>query len=167
MKIEPTGSAKPFQTIVYGGLVAGVLDMADALLFFGWYIGAGVLPVFQGVAAGVLGRDAARAGGWNTWLLGVFLHFVVAFAIAATYFLLSRVLPVMIRRPVISGLIFGVAAHFVMQGVVIPFSAIGRWPTFPLATTLNGVIGHALLVGLPIALIAARSAKVRRIFQGQ
>lgn len=164
MSASPDGSRpalKPraFETIVYGGIAIGILDFFDALIFFGWYLGTGVLPVFQGVAAGILGRDAARAGGWNTWLLGVFLHFVVAFAIAAVFYLMSRVVPVLLRHPIVSGLIFGVIAHFVMQIVVIPLSAIGATPTFPLKTTLNGVIGHALLVGLPVALIAHWSAR--------
>jgi hypothetical protein len=165
MTIIGIGSAaadKPraFETIVYGGLAIGVLDMLDALVFFGWYLGLGVQPVFKGVAAGILGTEAARAGVWGTWALGLFLHYVVAFCVAAVYFIASSRIPFMIRRPLISGLVFGVAAHFVMQCVVIPLSAIGRWPpTFPLASTLNGVIGHAFLVGLPVALIATWSAR--------
>jgi uncharacterized membrane protein YagU involved in acid resistance len=118
-----------------------------------------VQRVFQGVAAGLLGSDAARAGGWSTWWLGLGLHFTVAFCVAAVYYVLSRFIPFLIRHPVPSGLIFGVLAHFVMQCVVIPLSAIGRFPTFPLKTTLNGVIGHALLIGLPVALLASWSAK--------
>ncbi len=56
------------------------------------------------------------------------------------------------------GTIYGVAAYFVMNFVVIPLSAAPKVP-FSLAPLLNGVVGHALLVGLPIALFARRSAK--------
>jgi len=154
------GRPSAFETIVYGGLAIGVLDMLDAFTFFGWYLGVGAQRAFQGVAAGLLGPDAAREGGWQTFWLGLFLHYVTATCVAAVYFLCTRVIPWMVRHPICSGLLFGVAAHFVMQCVVIPLSAIHRWPpTFPLATTLNGVIGHALLVGLPVALIASWSAK--------
>ena len=49
--------------------------------------------------------------------------------------------------------------HFVMQYVVIPLSAIGNRPgSEPLGSLLNSVIGHAVLVGLPVALIARWSA---------
>ena len=150
------------ETIVYGGLAIGVLDMIDAIVFFTAYAGVPLQRVFQGVAAGVLGSDAARAGGWATFWLGLGLHYVVAFSVAAVYFALARLVPAMIRHPVVSGLVFGVAAHFVMQCVVIPFSAIWRWPTFTPAATLNGVIGHALLVGLPVALIATWSSRRAR-----
>ena len=151
---------RAFDTIVWGGLAVGVLDFLDASIFFPLYYGITVQRVWHGVAAGVLGSEAARAGGWGTASLGLFLHFVVAFCIAAVYYMLSRNISFLVRHPVVSGLIYGVAAHFVMQFVVIPLSAIGWRPApFDLGAFLNSVIGHALLVGLPVALIAAWSAR--------
>jgi len=56
-----------------------------------------------------------------------------------------------------------VIANYVMQCVVIPLSARGGSPSNvfgePVGSMLNSLIGHALLVGLPVALIAAWSAK--------
>ena len=151
---------RAFDTIVWGGLAVGVLDFLDASIFFPLYYGITVQRVWHGVAAGVLESEAARAGGWGTASLGIFLHFVVAFCIAAVYYMLSRNISFLVRHPVVSGLIYGVAAHFVMQFVVIPLSAIGWRPApFDLGAFLNSVIGHALLVGLPVALIAAWSAR--------
>jgi len=150
-----------FHTVVLGGMVIGVLDFLDASIFFTQYYGISIERVWQSVAAGVLGREASTAGGWNTAALGIFLHFVIAFLVAAVYFAGTRVTNFLVNRPVISGLSFGVVANFVMQWVVIPLSAAGsptpapfRWPVF-----LNSVIGHALFVGLPVALIAAWSAR--------
>jgi len=158
-KASGVGRPSAFETILYGGLAIGVLDMCDAFTFFGWYLGVGAQRVFQGVAAGLLGPDAAREGGWQTFGLGLFLHYVTAMCVAAVYYLCTRLIPWMVRHPIYSGLVFGIVAHFVMQCVVIPLSAIHRWPpTFPLGATLNGIIGHALLVGLPVALIASWSA---------
>lgn len=158
------GKAKAFDTIVYGGLAIGILDFLNASIFFMLYSGASFPRIWQSVAAGILGRDAAVAGGWNTAALGIFLHFVIAFLVAAIYFAGTRISDFLIRRPVISGLIFGVIVNFVMQYVVLPLSNAGgptpapfRWEPF-----LNGVIGHALFVGLPVALIAAWSAKRTR-----
>ena len=149
-----------FETIAYGGLAVGVLDFLDASIFFPLYYGITVQRVWHGVAAGVLGSEAARAGGWSTASLGIFLHFVVAFGVATVYYLLSRNIPFLIRHPVISGVIYGVAVHFVMQFVVVPLSAIGWRPsTFDLGAFLNSVIGHALLVGLPVGLITAWSTR--------
>jgi hypothetical protein len=156
---EPTlMKPRAFDTIVYGGLAIGVLDFLDATLFFGLYAGAGFTRVWQGVASGLLGVEAARAGGWNTALLGIFLHFVVATCIATVYYIGARSIPFLIRHPIISGLIFGVIAHLVMKYVVVPLSAIGTIAPYTLPNFLNSVIGHALLVGLPVALIAHWSA---------
>ena len=155
--------AKPrlFDTIVFGGLAIGILDFLDATVFFMLYSGAAFQRIWQSVAAGLLGRDTAVAGGWNTALLGIFLHFVIAFLVAAVYYLGALNISFLIRRPVISGLVFGVIANFVMQYVVIPLSAAGGGAAaqFRLPVFLNSVIGHALFVGLPVALIAAWSAK--------
>jgi hypothetical protein len=53
--------------------------------------------------------------------------------------------------------------YFVMTYVVVPLSAYGpRTGPIPWPVQLNGIVGHALLVGLPIALIAYWSAKANR-----
>lgn len=151
---------RPFETIVYGGLAIGTLDFIDASTFFPLYYGITIARVWQGVAAGILGREAAIAGGWNTAILGMFLHFIVAFCFATVYFLLSRNMALLIRYPVVSGLVYGVIANYIMQYVVIPLSAIGvRGNSEPVGSMLNSIVGHALLVGLPVALIASWSAR--------
>lgn len=154
------GRPRAFETIVYGGLAIGILDFLDASIFFPLYYGISWVDVWHGPASGFIGREASRAGGLNTAMLGIFAHFLVAFSIATVYFLLSRFIPFLVKHPVISGLIYGVAAHFVMQYVVIPLSAIGTVPNWPpIGSLLNSLIGHALLVGLPVGLTAAWSAK--------
>ena len=154
------GRPRAFETIVYGGLAIGILDFLDASIFFPLYYGISWVDVWHGPASGFIGREASRAGGLNTAMLGIFAHFLVAFGIATVYFLLSRFIPFLVKHPVISGLIYGVAAHFVMQYVVIPLSAIGTVPNWPpIGSLLNSLIGHALLVGLPVGLTAAWSAK--------
>lgn len=162
--MEGSNSFKPraLQTIVLGGLAIGILDFFDASTFYPLYYGITVQSVWWGPASGVLGREAARAGGWNTALLGIFLHFVVATCIATVYYLASRNISFLIRHPIFSGLIFGVIANIVMQWVVIPLSAIGYRPpaaTIDWGSQMNSYVGHALLVGLPVALIAAWSAR--------
>ncbi|MEO6655661.1 MAG: hypothetical protein ABIO36_06220 [Pyrinomonadaceae bacterium] len=159
-----TGRPSAFQTIFFGGLTIGILDFLDASVFFPLYYSISFQRVWQGVSAGLLGRESAVAGGWNAALLGILLHFIVAFGIASVYFLLSRNIRFLINHPVMCGLIFGVIANFVMQYVVIPLSAIGWRPgAEPVGSLLNSVIGHAVLVGLPVALIARWSAKRDRI----
>ena len=156
-----SGHPRALDTILYGGLVVGILDGLFALIFYGLILGVKPLRIFQSVASGLLGR-ASYEGGVQTFLLGVLLHFVVATCIAAVYFVASLKLPVLIRHPVVCGLIYGLIAYLVMNYVVIPLSAIGARPSPPLSIFLPAFIAHAFLVGLPIALLARRSAKASR-----
>ena len=160
---NPVGRARAFDTIVYGGLLIGIFDLTFAFTFYGLILGAKPLRIFQSVAAGVLGRPAAIEGGVRTFLLGIVLHFIVATCIATVYFLATRILPVLLRHAVFSGLIYGVIAYFGMKFIVLPLSAIGQRGALPrLPIMLTEIIGHALLVGLPVALLARRSARSDR-----
>jgi uncharacterized membrane protein YagU involved in acid resistance len=153
------GRPRAFDTILYGGLVVGVLDISDAMAFFGIRNGVTPTRVLQSVAGGLLGR-ASFSGGLKTALLGLLLHFLIAFILATVYYVAVSILPLLIRHAVSAGLIYGVIVYFVMTYVVVPHSAVGpRSAPIPWGVFLNGIIGHALLVGLPIALIARRSAK--------
>jgi hypothetical protein len=142
----------PARAILYGGLAVGVLDGLYAVVV--WNLrGVGPGRVFQGVAAGLLGRGSFD-GGTPTALLGLALHFFIAFCVAAVYVLASRRLEVLRRKPVVCGLLYGVLVYLVMTFVVVPLSAAqGGVPTLP--KFLLNAAAHALLVGLPAALFAA------------
>ena len=161
--LSVTGRPRAWETIFFGGLAIGVLDFLDASIFFPLYYGISFQQVWWGPASGILGREGAREGGWNSAILGIFLPFVVATCVAAVYWLFSRNISFLVRHPVVSGMVFGVIANYVMQCIVIPLSARASSPTAvfnePLASMLNSIIGHAFLVGLPVALSAAWSAR--------
>jgi hypothetical protein len=151
---------RALETILYGGLVVGILDGLFALIFYGLILGAQPLRIFQSVASGLLGK-VSYEGGIPTFLLGLLLHFVVASCIAAVYYAASRKLPVLIHHAVICGLLYGMLAYLVMNYVVIPLSA-SKPGAFSLRLFLPAFIGHAFLVGLPVALLARRSAKANK-----
>lgn len=153
------GRPRALDTIVAGGLVVGVLDGLDALIFFGLR-GSSPRGIFQYIASGLLGR-AAFSGGAKTFVLGVLLHFLNATIFATIYYFASRRLPMLIRQALVWGPLYGIVVYFAMNFVVVPLSAAPKIP-FRFAPFLNGVIGHALLVGLPIAILARRSARANR-----
>jgi uncharacterized membrane protein YagU involved in acid resistance len=145
-------SLRPLQAILWAGLVVGVLDLC---LAYGLYR-ARPTVILQSIASGLLGREAAFRGGMPTAALGALLHFFIATTAAAIYYAASLKLPLLVRRAVPAGLAFGVAVYFFMNYVVIPLSLMRKGP-FNLPIFVGGLIGHALLVGLPIALIARRA----------
>ena len=155
---DASSLARPraFDTIVNGGLVVGVLDGLSAVINSGL---RGTSPdrVFQFIASGLLG-PASFSGGLPTALVGVLLHFLIAFVAAAVYYLASLSFPILIRQAVVCGILYGVAVYFFMSRIVMPLSATPKFP-FSFTQLLTGVIIHILFVGLPIALLARRSAK--------
>jgi hypothetical protein len=156
------GKPRPWETIIPGGIVVGILDMLFAFTYYGWYLGAKPLRIFQSVAGGVLGRPVAIDGGVRTFALGLALHFVVATCITTVFYFASLWLPVLLRYPWVSGPLYGIVAFLGMNYVVVPLSAIRRFPGPITRVFWVGMIGHMVLVGLPIALLARRSARAHR-----
>jgi hypothetical protein len=148
---------RPSQAILWGGLAAGALDLAAAFLTSARR-GVGPVTVLHSIASGLLGEGAFR-GGAPAAALGAVLHFVIAFGAAAVYVAASRKLRVLVERPVLCGLLYGVAVYLFMNLVVLPLSAIPfKMPYTPAGIT-TGLIIHMLCVGLPIALAARRFAR--------
>lgn len=153
----PSGRGRAARAILWGGVLAGVGDIAFAFVVNGLR-GVGPVRVLQSVAGGVLG-PAAREGGLAAAALGGALHFVIAFGAAAVYWLASRRLGALVRRAVACGLLYGVAVYLFMNFVVVPLSAAYFKPSHAPSALLLNSAGHMLLVGLPIALAARRYSK--------
>lgn len=171
--------------ILLGGLAAGALDIVYAFVVYG-PLSYGVTPqqVLQSVAAGWIGREASRAGGWDTALLGLGSHFLIATLMAAVYVLAAQGMKALTQRAILWGLLYGLVLYVAMNYVVVPLSAARAnghiAASFGEVTArlqdsfsmirprydadypwmLAGTIfTHTVLVGLPIALIAKRFAK--------
>lgn len=135
------------------GLLVGVLDISDAFIFYGLH-GVPPIRILQGIASGLLGR-AAFTQGSRSALLGVVLHFFIAFTAATVYLLASRRLPLS-RRPLLYGTLYGVAVYVVMNYIVLPLSNVVPKPHFSPVPFVNGVAALIFCVGIPVAFIARR-----------
>jgi hypothetical protein len=136
--------------IAVGGLIAGTLDLTQALLLFGAKI-----PL--AIAAGLLGPPAFR-GGVGTYVLGVLLHFLIALSASALYFAASRKLTFLIEHAFVCGLFFGVAVELVMRLIVLPLSALHAMGPYPYRDLVLGLLVHMIAVGLPISFSVQRFA---------
>ena|SRR5436190_16609618 len=149
-------SLSPARTILYGGLAVGVLDILKPILF-SLYRGASPIRMLQGIASGALGRDSFQ-GGYPTALLGLGFHFFIAFSVFATYYFVSRRVPLLVRHALILGPLYGIAVYFFMQFVVFPLSAIGS-VKHPLPALVDGILTHIFCVGLPVGLVTYEAAR--------
>jgi uncharacterized membrane protein YagU involved in acid resistance len=147
---------RAFPVIVWGGLLAGTLDATDGVVAYGFQ-GLNPIQVLQYIASGAFGA-ASFHGGLLTAGAGVIFHFFIAFAVATTFYLACRLVPQLARHYISSGLAYGAGVFFFMNYIVLPHTAVAPSP-FSLPMFLNGVIGHAVFVGLTLAWFAHRSVK--------
>lgn len=143
-----------WMAILVGGGIAALNDGLLASIF--WGVAKGVSPqrVFQSVASGLLGREAAIAGGLATALLGVALHIFIALGMATAFVLVAQRVPALLRWPwPLVGLAYGVVLLMAMHHVVLPLSRAGTpsdwWPW-----TVADWCTHLILVAMPIVLAA-------------
>ena len=130
--------------ILAGGAIAGALDLTSAFITFG--------PQNPKIiAAGLIGMQPAIHGGAFTWILGVVLHFFIAFSAATVYCLASRRLEFLKEHFLVCGMFYGIAVFLMMNLIVLPLCAFHYMGPYQLRGLLQGLIVHMLIIGLPIA----------------
>ena len=139
---------RALKAIIIGGGVVGILDLAYAVLV---YSPAQPILIPQTIAAGILGQKS-YSGGIQTAVLGVVLHFFIAFSAAAIYWAASRRLTFLTRDALASGPAYGAVVYFVMHAVVLPLSSVPKGGHMPLEYKILEFIEHLAFVGLPSAL---------------
>lgn len=142
--------------VLLGGLTAGLLDILDAMIFWGFYRDVSPVRILQSIASGLLGREAF-AGGPVTALLGTALHFFMACCAALAYGAASLRFPALVRYPIPCGAAFGLTWYVFMYYLVLPLSSFpGSGPTTLLMLS-NNLFAHIALFGLPIAFFTRRA----------
>jgi hypothetical protein len=128
--------------ILVGGLVAGTFDLTLAFISFGW-------GVPRAIAAGLLGRGALH-GGTGTWILGVILHYFIAYSAAAVYCAASRKLDFLKPHFIVCGMFYGIGFFLVMNLIVLPLSGLHSAGPYQLRGLVQGLLVHMIFIGLPI-----------------
>lgn len=136
------------QAALVGGLIAGAIDIGAACVIFH----APPAPVLKSIAAGIVGRDAARAGGLDMVLLGAFLQEFISVVAAGIYAFASMRLPILIRQWLIMGVLFGGACDLFLMHVVGPLAGLHMQAVGTYGWWAN-LIANMLTYGPPIAFV--------------
>ncbi len=131
--------------------MAGTFDLTAAVLTYGW-------GTPRAIAAGLLGRSALH-GGVGTWILGVVLHYFIAYSAATVYCLTSQRLTFLKEHFLVCGMFFGIGLFLVMNLVVLPLSGLHATGPYQLHGLIQGILVHMVLIGLPIAFCLNRFSK--------
>lgn len=143
------------RTIVTATAVAGTLDILAATGLTLFYGRITVPDMLRFVASGPF--PAAPQWGGAGALLGLAVHYALMAIMVAIFVLAIRRRPQLNANSLLSGIGYGLMTYVVMNLLVVPIR-FGVWPPKPLSI-LTQLFCHIMLVGIPIAVIARRSAR--------
>jgi len=143
---------RPLAAIILGGTIAATIDIGAACL-----INDRSVPfILHTIAGGILG-SRTYAGGNATALLGLALQELMGVLIAAIYVGAARLLPLLARRWMTAGLLYGVVIFVVMNYLVVPLSAWKHHAHFSASKFMLNMAAM-LLFGVIVAYFARRRA---------
>jgi hypothetical protein len=138
--------------VLWGGALSGILD-AIAASTSAAMLGTSPVRLWKYVASGLPGHNALQ-GSSRIALVGLVLHFLIAFIWATIFCLAALFIPWMLGWPAVAGILYGIAIYTIMNLVVLPLSATPKRQLTRLSVFIQLII-HMLFVGLPIALSAS------------
>ena len=143
------------------GLIAGTLDITENLVFNAF---RHITPVqiFQYIASGLTGAWAFHAG-MESVALGVAIHYSIALFWTAVYYAASRSMVILIRRPVVCGLVYGAVVYLIMNFVVVPLTRVPHArAAMTLASRVSGVLALLFCIGVTVAVLVRRETMLSR-----
>jgi uncharacterized membrane protein YagU involved in acid resistance len=141
---------------ILAGLAGGAADILTAFVI---YRPAPPMRILQAVGSGLLGA-ASFEGGVGSAAVGLIAHFTIAIIFAAIFIAAALQAPVALRKPVLSGLLYGVVVYGVMNAIVVPLSMAAERATPPDHMTALGLMAHAFF-GVALSLVASRMLRDR------
>jgi len=146
--------------IVLATLVAGTLDILAAVLL-SLIFGRGPMTMLRGVASGPF--PPATEWGAPGSVLGLAVHFTLMAIMVTIYMVAADRRPALRAKPLQWGVIYGLITYVAMNLIVVPLRFAGAFPP-SLRGVLTQLFCHIVLVGIPIAYIAARNLRGRTAF---
>lgn len=146
------------RTIGLATIVAGSLDIIFAIIVTLFY-GRDPIEMLRYVASGPY--PPATGMGWAGSALGILVHYALMAIMAGAYVWFARSRPFLDSMPVRAGIAYGVLTYLVMNLIVVPLRF--GVPMSPRPTSIaTQLFAHVVLVGIPIAVIAARKLRPRQ-----
>lgn len=148
----------PVAGVLRTGLIAGTLDISENIVFNAF---RHITPtmIFQYIASGLTGSWAFHAGSASV-ALGVAIHYSIAMFWTAVYFVASRRMTVLVRLPVVCGLVYGGVVYLAMNFVVLPLTRVPHSrAAATVASRVSGVLALLFCIGLTVAVLTARETQ--------
>jgi hypothetical protein len=148
-----------FKATLITGLLAGTADLTAATISV--WIRTGNFPssLLHYIAGGALGLETSMAGGAGIALLGLFIHYFIAYSWTLFFFVIFPYVRFLSFNKYLAGLLYGVFVGAMMTFVVLPLTRLPDAP-FVLQRALLAWAILAVALGLPIAIRVYKFYKV-------
>ena len=137
--------------------VSGTLDILFAMILTVAF-GREIPNMLRFVASGPF--PSAVNLGTGGAILGLIVHFALMAIMATCLMLLMRWKPERLDIPLLTGVAYGVITYFIMNWAVVPLRFHTPLPPKTLSIVTQA-FAHIVLVGIPMAYVAARYLKPR------
>jgi hypothetical protein len=148
-------SSKPtLRAIIIMGLIVGTLDILSAIVDYYIATGKGPANIFKYIASAILDKQAF-SGGTGIIVLGLLLHYLIAFLFTILFVALYRNVKFMSGNKLIVGICYGVLIGVIMNFIVVPLSLTPKMPYQGLKVVKAFLI-LICMIGLPLAFLTPR-----------
>ena len=143
-------------TITKATIISGALDATAGVVVYWIFKGLNPLQVLQYIASGIFGPSVIN-GSFLYVLIGLALHFVIAFAFTYAYYLAYPFIKSFAKNTFLNGLIYGAFIWVLMNYLILPYSNIPHSPKD--FVSFLELVWHSALVGLPISIVVEKYLK--------
>ena len=151
---------KSFKVILLTSILAGTLDAIAAIIHYTINGGKVASRIFQYIASGAVGGEAFT-GGIGMVILGIILHYSIAFGFTLFFFLIYPRVKFFSKNKILTAAIYGIFVWLVMNFIVIPMSSINPAP-FNLRQSIIGALILIVAIGLPLSFIIGKYYQVQK-----
>jgi hypothetical protein len=144
-----------YRPIALATVVSGTLDILFAMILTVSF-GREIPKMLRFVASGPF--PGATEWGPAGAVLGLVVHFTLMAIMAAVFVIAARRFPDMLQNPLKWGIAYGLLTYVVMNWIVVPLRFDLPLPPKPLSIATQ-LFAHVVLVGIPFALITARTLR--------
>lgn len=149
---KPANSGSFVRIVLLAGLLAGTLDALSASLYYLIQGNKNPEKIFIYIASVAFGKSVLLTGGNGMAVVGLLIHFFIAYSFTLLFFLLYPRLPLLSKNRVLTAIGYGLFVWVIMNLIVCPIA--GRAYHFRPENTIINIIILMIAIGIPVSFIA-------------
>lgn len=144
--------------IIKAGVIVGTLDILSAFIYYSIKTGKNPLNILLFIASGLFGKEAFTGGNKMMMMIGLILHYFIAFAFTIFFFWIFPRIKGFAKNKLLAGIVYGIFIWVVMNLAVVPLSNISSRP-FDVTNAIINVLILIVCIGIPLSYLASRFYK--------